>query len=111
MSLIRGQTCAITTSPDTLRSADPMCHVRRVWLCHTRTLARSQRTASLISDLNWTMKYGIQVHMRSVLRTSEGTLEDADGVFATPDGDACPKDVSLARFYHLQSLRYWIHSR
>ena len=43
--------------------------------------------------------------MRSVLRTSEGTLEAADGVFATPDGDAFPKDVGLSRFYRLRTLR------
>jgi hypothetical protein len=43
--------------------------------------------------------------MRSVLRLSEGTLEAADGVFASPDGSAVLKDVGLARFYRLRSLR------
>jgi len=46
-----------------------------------------------------------QAHMRSVLRTSEGTLESADGVFATPDGDTFPKDAGLSRFYRLHTLR------
>ena len=48
-----------------------------------------------------------QMYMRSVLRSSEGTLDAADGVFASPDGDAVPKDVGLARFYRLRSLRCW----
>ena len=48
--------------------------------------------------------------MRSVLRSSEGTLEAADGVFATPDGDAFPKDVGLSRFYRLSTLRRVSHS-
>ena len=46
-----------------------------------------------------------QMYMRSVLRSSEATLEAADGVFASPEGSAVPKDVGLARFYRLRSLR------